>query len=89
MDLSQWIEPVEPKTPEIPDWIDLSQIKIPDGCPAASSIRIERCLGAEDATLQLGNLDILGVYCLTLGENQEIFGLEPWRPDAPAPEARD
>ncbi|HBF34451.1 TPA: hypothetical protein DDW35_07790 [Candidatus Sumerlaeota bacterium] len=96
MDLSGWLEPRAGFVPASLNWVELGPESemarnLIERMPqtAASFLRLERCLGADDATQQSTRPDTLGVYCLTLGENQSVLGMESWTAESTPPEGRD
>ncbi len=89
MDLSGWMQTAPVGEPRRLAWINADAVESPTPEEAASWLRLERCLGPQDATEQLGEWDVQGVYCLTLAEGQAVSGLETWTPDMAEPQERE
>jgi len=90
MDLSGWMQTAPVGEPRRLAWINAEAATAPTPEDAASWLRLERCLGPQDATELLGEWDVQGVYCLTLaGGRQAVSGLEMWTPDMAEPQERE
>jgi hypothetical protein len=89
MDLSGWMQTTPGGEPRRLAWINADTAEAATPEDAASWLRLERCLGAQDATELLGEWDVQGVYCLTLAGGQAVSGLEMWTPDMAEPRERE
>jgi hypothetical protein len=89
MDLSGWMQTAPVGEPRRLAWINADTAESPTPEDAAAWLRLERCLGVQDATELLGEWDVQGVYCLTLAGGQMISGLEMWTPDLAEPQERE